>query len=170
MLMENEQTQPCCEAVIEAAASSLQPRLTRLYSVYPIRLFPIMQKNRWLCLVAAGFGGGLVQGDKVSFRLEVGERCTACFKTQGSTKVFKTVPTTTASNSKAKTKVSSKTCMQTLNCHLRADSFLVYVPDVVTCFDDSRFRQCNSLQLHRTASLLYVDWFSSGRLVSYLLF
>ena len=155
-LSREQQELLSCEAV--CVASNGRPRLVKLFHVYPIRLFPIIHKS-YVCLVAAGFGGGLVQGDRVSFRLEVCERCTVCFKTQGSTKVFKTVP---AINGDV-----AKTCVQTLDCQLRADSFLVYVPDVIACFDDSRFRQSNSLQLHRTASLLYVDFFSSGRLVRF---
>lgn len=136
--------------LVEVELASGKAHVTKLYSTYPIRI--IQQKVSASCiyLVAMGFGGGLVQGDRIDFELTVGKDCQTCFKTQGSTKVFKTDKSTP--------------CPQNISCRLNENSLLVYVPDPTTCFDDSKFKQTSDFDLHNSASLIYVDWFTSGRL------
>ena len=129
--------------------------LNTLYSEYPIRVINQIIVKTCVYLVAVGFGGGFVQGDQIISEMAIGKDCQVCFKTQGSTKVYKT----------GKDRESSKTCIQKSRCTLAEDSFLLYIPDPVTCFEDSKLNQVFEINIHKTASLVFVDWFTSGRLV-----
>lgn len=73
-------------------------------------------------------------------------------KTQGSTKVFKCLP-------------ASEGCSQHITATVAKDALLVLVPDPVTCFDDSKYQQIMIFKLHADASLVVVDWLTSGRKV-----
>ena len=73
------------------------------------------------------------------------------FRTQGSTKVFK-CPT-------------DKVCLFNLNCTVNNNSILVHIPDNIVCYDDSRYKQFVNIGINNNSSLLYVDWYSSGRMV-----
>ena len=44
---------------------------------------------------------------------------------------------------------------------------LMYIPDPTTCYSNSRYQQSYHIDLYdETSSLLFVDWFTSGRQVS----
>ena len=73
------------------------------------------------------------------------------YRTQGSTKVFKCQ--------------TNKVCIFRLNCVLNDESFLVHIPDNIVCYEDSRYKQFLNINVSDKSSLLFVDWYSSGRLV-----
>ena len=76
------------------------------------------------------------------------------FRTQGSTKVFKSV--------------NNKACVQSICVSLGSGSLLAFIPEPTTCFTQSKYKQTQSFVLHADASLIAVDWFSSGRMVAIL--
>jgi urease accessory protein len=150
--------------------------ICHMHSKYPVRL---MQQSHWIqsyiTIVGLGFGGGLVQGDCTSLNILLRDGAEGwlmlqqqylilyliilllsfffnrSFKTQGSTKVFKCA--------------YDKVCFQRVRCSIRDRSLLVYIPDPTVCFDDANYRQNIRLDVDNSSSLVFVDCFSSGRLV-----
>jgi len=98
----------------------------------------------------ATYGGGLVSGDALSIDVEVDAEAAALVATQASTKVYR----------------SAERATQTLRARLGRDSLLVVLPDPVTAFAGSRYRQDQQIDLAPTSSLVLLDWFTSGRVGS----
>jgi urease accessory protein UreH len=75
-------------------------------------------------------------------------------KTQASTKIYKSLHTNQISINRLKATINS-------------NSMLMYIPDPTTCYSKSRYQQSYHIDLYdKTSSLLFVDWFTSGRQVS----
>ncbi|KAI8806070.1 UreD urease accessory protein-domain-containing protein [Cladochytrium replicatum] len=136
---------------------------------------------------AITYGGGLVAGDSIQFVINVGKGAGLCVLTQASTKVFKSLPSrsaaptpsaltphnhsqfpphaylwgNTAENQNRKSSVGAS---QSLLATIEANGFLAVLPEPVTCFADSTFDQYQTFRLaHHSASLVLLDWFTSGR-------
>ena len=65
--------EPNCLVEVELADG--KAHIAKLYSTYPIRIIQQKSSSSCIYLVAVGFGGGLVQGDRVDFDLTVGKDC-----------------------------------------------------------------------------------------------
>lgn len=74
-------------------------------------------------------------------------------KTVGSTKIFKSV--------------EDHRCCQDISVNLSEESFVVMVPDPITCYEHSNFTSKQRYTVHENSSAVIVDWFTSGRLVSF---
>lgn len=103
------------------------------------------------CLVIfmLGFGGGLVSGDTVEVACLLGEKSELCLKTLGSTKIYKSI--------------GEKVVHQIIRFSLASGSILALLPDPMTCYANSNFRQSQHLNLEKNASVVVCDWYSSGR-------
>lgn len=95
------------------------------------------------------FGGGLVGGDRIEMQIGVRRGARAVLATQSSTKVYRCLPETS--------------CRQFLRATVETDALLVLAPDPVTCFAGSRYDQRQVIRLAPDATLVYVDWLTSGR-------
>lgn len=148
---------PVSEASVRAGAGALAVAhdgvhsvITRARAASPLRL--LMPKNdgsaAWV--YTSTFGGGLVGGDCIDLELDVGPRAACLLSTQSSTKVYR-------SRSGAESRVSAR---------VASGGFLAIVPDPVVCFRASRFRQLQRVDLAGDASLVFVDWVTSGRLAT----
>jgi urease accessory protein len=98
---------------------------------------------------ATTFGGGLVEGDRIQLRLDAGPDTTTFLTTQSATKVYRSPRGIGAA--------------QSLFATLAAGTTLVVWPDPIICFEDARYRQRQEFRLDRDASLVLVDWQTSGR-------
>ena len=98
---------------------------------------------------ASTFGGGLVAGDRIDMEIGVREGSRAALVTQSSTKVYRSR--------------SGATCLQTLNATVEDKALFVVAPDPVTCFAGARYEQRQIIRLAPSATLVYVDWLTSGR-------
>jgi urease accessory protein len=98
---------------------------------------------------ASTFGGGLVAGDRIDMEVGVREGARAVLATQSSTKVYRSP--------------SGATCQQILNATVESDALFVVAPDPVTCFAGARYEQRQIIRLAPDATLIYVDWLTSGR-------
>jgi urease accessory protein len=58
---------------------------------------------------------------------------------------------------------SLRPSIQSLNATVEADGFLAVVPDPIVCFAEADFAQSQRYDLHARASLVTVDWMTSGR-------
>lgn len=121
--------------------------LTRALAASPARVIRSNGRSATCWVYAATLGGGLVGGDNIHMRAEVTAGARALLTTQASTKVYR----------------SAQRSRQTLAATVCADALLAVVPDPIVCFADADFVQTQSYELHPDASLVMVDWMTSGR-------
>lgn len=124
--------------------------VTRAFAASPLKWLTPRNGGGAAWLFAASYGGGLVGGDCLDLDVRVEEGASAFLSTQASTKVYR-------SAAGAETR---------LRAHVAAGGLLVSVPDPVVCFADSAYRQTQAFDLAAGASLVAVDWMTSGRLGS----
>jgi urease accessory protein len=146
----------------EAGATSTE---AWLYSAGPGGIKPVG------VLYIVGYGGGLVSGDDVRIDFDVGTGTTMLLLTQGSTKVFKlrrvaskqqTTPVPSAPRVVAS---DDEETQQYFRMLVRPGATLVILPDPVTCYKHSKYRQVQRVDLRckHTSSLVLLDWYTPGR-------
>ncbi|XP_030553541.1 urease accessory protein D isoform X2 [Rhodamnia argentea] len=127
--------------------------VTKSFSKYPLKFIiprkvgPSRVDAVWI--YALTYGGGIVSGDDISCKLEIGAGCTAVLTTQASTKVYKSL--------------GSKCSEQSLEAEIGSNSMLVLIPDPVTCFSTARYFQKQVFRVRSDSNLVLVDWITSGR-------
>ena len=121
--------------------------LTRAYATSPAKLIETRNRGSSCWVYAATFGGGIVGGDDVQIRADVTVGARALLTTQASTKVYR----------------SLRPSRQILRANVEADAFFAVIPDPVVCFAGADFTQTQRYDLHPDASLVMVDWITSGR-------
>jgi urease accessory protein len=100
-------------------------------------------------VVTSTYGGGLLAGDEINLRLIAGDHTRCALGTQASTKVYRGD--------------GLRASRQSFDATLGDDAVLAVVPDPLTCFAGSRYRQRLHFHLNESASLLLIDWLTSGR-------
>jgi urease accessory protein len=119
----------------------------RAFATSPLRLLTPRNDGHAAWVYTSSFGGGLVDGDRLSLDVDVGDHAAAFLSTQASTKVYR----------------SPRGTSTRLHARLGRRALLVSMPDPVVCFAESRFDQEQTFDLAGEASLVAVDWVSSGR-------
>jgi urease accessory protein len=127
--------------------------LRRAFAASPLRLLTPRNAGDAAWTYLATYGGGLVGGDSLNVRIDVGRSASALVTTQASTKVYRTL-------------TPGPGASQRLHARAGHDSLLVLLPDPVTGFAGSRYIQEQSFDLDDTASLVLVDWLTAGRVGS----
>ncbi|KAH7928475.1 UreD-domain-containing protein [Leucogyrophana mollusca] len=137
---------------------------SELSCAYPLKLLSPHVTNAVAVAIVymMSYGGGLVGGDCVKLSVDVGKGTKLVLLTQGSTKVFKTRPGKRASAPSAVTLPGSITT-QKLDVTLAPQSALFLLPDPVTCFRSASYVQVQKFHLLEDASIIVLDWVSSGR-------
>jgi urease accessory protein len=124
--------------------------ITQLRATSPLKLLtPCRAASRAAWIFAATYGGGLVAGDEVNLIIRLAPRAAMILGTQSSTKIYRADAPTGAS--------------QSLTAHTGADSLCAILPDPITPFQGAIYSQRQGLNLEASASLLLLDWLSSGR-------
>ncbi len=115
----------------------------------PLKLLTPVPRGEavWACL--SSLGGGMVAGDETALDLVLEPGTKAYVGTQSSTKIYRNP--------------AGRACGHRTHARLAEDTLLVLAPDVVQAFADSSYRQVQEFELAPTASLVLVDWLSSGR-------
>lgn len=121
--------------------------MERACATSPLRLLTPRNDGSAAWVFTSTFGGGLVDGDHVSLTVDVGAGASMLLSTQASTKVYRSHRGTRAE----------------LRATIGRGALLVSLPDPVVCFAASRFEQRQTFDLAGEASLVAVDWFTSGR-------
>jgi urease accessory protein len=121
--------------------------VSRAYATSPLRLLTPTNHGHAAWIYTASYGGGLVDGDRIALDVEIGDGAAAFVSTQASTKVYRSPRGTSAE----------------LRARIAPDGLLVLAPDPVVCFAASRYRQIQQFDLARGATLVALDWMSSGR-------
>ena len=141
--------------------------VTKMRFSYPLRFIQTattQQQDGSSCtnLYVLGFGGGVVSGDTIFLQIQVGEGASASIRTQGSTKVFKSVGRRLPS-------------LQQIEISVENGGLLAFLPSHTSCFKDSMFSQSHVCRIAAPSlgndhiceggggSLVLVDWFSCGR-------
>jgi urease accessory protein len=115
----------------------------------------------WCYIVS--YGGGLVAGDAVAVSVRVGAGATAVLATQASTKVYHARGRATSDSTPAERAVRRSAAVSSVSASVGAGGLLAILPDPVIAFADARFRQRQRIVLAHGASLVLMDWCSSGR-------
>jgi urease accessory protein len=135
---------------VRVVRSGQRSVVSRAFATSPLRLLTPRNQGDAAWIFAASYGGGFVDGDAVHLSVDVGPHAAALLSTQASTKVYRSLRGSSAS-----------LCATVSN-----DGLLVVLPDPVVCFARSRFRQTQRVELGRDATIVLVDWMSSGRRAS----
>lgn len=134
---------------IELAHVAGRTAVVRRFASSPLKLLTPRAAAGVACVVTSTYGGGLLPGDCVGLGVTAGEATRCVLGTQASTKVYR-------SN-------DGRTSRQSVNAILRPGAVLAVTPDPVTCFAGARYEQRQHYRLDGAASLLLIDWFTSGR-------
>ena len=59
---------------------------------------------------------------------------------------------------------SDTSTTQSIDAHICSDALLLLLPDPVTCFADSSYEQLQTFVLEKDASIILLDWITSGRM------
>jgi urease accessory protein len=121
--------------------------LTSAYATSPAKLITTRGRGATCWVYSATFGGGLVGGDDIRLHADVTIGARALLTTQASTKVYR----------------SMRQSHQRIVATVAADALLAVVPDPIVCYADANFRQTQRYDLDEAASLVVVDWMTSGR-------
>jgi urease accessory protein len=117
------------------------------FACSPLRLLMPSNHGHAAWVFTSTYGGGLVGGDALRMRLQVGAGATTLLQTQASTKVYR----------------SPLGASSALEAHVHAGGRLLVLPDPVVCFEGATYDQTQEIELHATASLVLMDWITAGR-------
>jgi len=134
---------------LELALVNGATAITGLRASAPLKLLAPRSRGRAAWVFTSTYGGGLVAGDDTRLEVRAGEGTACLLSTQASTKIYRTpgcVP-----------------CRQELAAHVTDGAVLVCAPEPVTAFADAVFEQRQRFDLGANASLVLVDWLTSGR-------
>jgi len=121
--------------------------LTRAFATSPAKLVTTNARGTTCWVYVATLGGGLVGGDDIRVTARVTPGARALLTTQASTKVYR----------------SLRPSSQHVTATVDERGLLAVVPDPIVCFRDADFSQTQRYDLAADASLVVVDWMTSGR-------
>ncbi|KAJ7706307.1 UreD urease accessory protein-domain-containing protein [Mycena rosella] len=147
---------------ISVALHGSEAVFSELSSTYPLKLLsPRIHGTKLAVAYMISYGGGLVSGDNVSLSVDVGAGATLVLLSQGSTKVFKFRPGQRAASTDPSGPRAVTT--QQMDFAVASGATLLLLPDPVTCFRSAAYNQLQTFRLARDASLVLLDWVTSGR-------
>jgi urease accessory protein len=136
-------------ASLEVQRVAGESTVTSSYATSPLKLLTPRSRGQSVWVYTSSFGGGLVAGDQTRLDLRLA-RGTRCFLgTQASTKIYRNP--------------ELRPCGHSTHARLAAGSLLIFAPDPVQAFAGSTYTQRQEFRLAADASLVLLDWFSSGR-------
>jgi urease accessory protein len=133
---------------VECAVVAGRTAVIRCRADSPLRLLTPRDDAPASRIIAGTYGGGLVGGDAIDLTVEAGKATRCLLGTQASTKIFRS---------------TAAGCSQQLTVSAADEAAVVSLPDPVVCFADSRFAQRQRFNLSSSASIVALDWFTSGR-------
>lgn len=144
------------EGLVELAVVGGRTEVVGLRAESPLRLLSPRSRSEAAWVVAGSYGGGLVSGDRLSVNVRCRPHTCVVLGTQATTKIYR--------NRIGAAVGLPAACRQEISATLDDGATLVSWPDPVTCFKGSRFVQRQTFRLSSTASLVAVDWMTSGRM------
>src|SRR4051812_49870915 len=135
------------------------------YAESPLRFLTPRNHGSAAWAYTSTLGGGLVDGDAIELRVEVGKGARALVTTQGPTRVFRSSgcsglrPPPVAGGTPAR----PAGCRCETTARVEEDGALLLVPAPAACFGGARFEQRTEVDLAAGASVLLWDVLSAGR-------
>lgn len=139
----------CGSAQLVVKIVSGQSTVTSACAKTPLKLLTPRSRGQSVWAYTSSFGGGFVAGDETQLDLRIHQDARCFLGTQSSTKVYRNL--------------LRRACGHVTEATLEDNALLVFAPDPVQPFANSRYEQRQTFQLGTGASLVLVDWFSSGR-------
>lgn len=142
---------------------------SELSSTYPLKLLsPRVADNDVAIVYVMNYGGGLVCGDRIKLQVRAEGGSKLLLLSQGSTKVFKARSANRASARLGNLPtdanlLNNATTTQLMDIYVAPTSAVFLLPDPVTCFRSASYTQVQRFHLSNGASLVLLDWFTSGR-------
>ena len=124
-----------------------QTILEQSYATSPVKLLETRGIGGACWVYSATLGGGFVGGDAIRMTVDVAADARGLLATQASTKVYR----------------SLRPASQQISASIGDGALLAVVPDPIVCFAGAHFSQAQRYELSPTASLVLVDWMTSGR-------
>jgi urease accessory protein len=140
---------PRGQASLEVQIVSGESAVTSSYATSPLKLLTPRSRGQSVWAYTSSFGGGLVAGDQTRLDLRIGSGARCFLGTQASTKIYRNPAALPSGHQTRAT--------------LEAGSLLVFAPDPVQAFAGSIYAQRQEFHLAPDASLVLLDWFTSGR-------
>lgn len=121
-----------------------------LYSETPLHIQKALRYDdsnlAYLYIVSAS--GGILQGDRYRIDINMKKDAQCHITTQGATRIYS---------------MNSNSATQMLNISLEENSYLEFIPDQIIPYQDSRFYQKLSLNVHDDATVIYSEIVTPGR-------
>jgi urease accessory protein len=136
--------------VLDVVRHGRRSVVSRAYASSPLRLLMPSNHGHASWVFTSTYGGGLVGGDAVHLRIDVGVGATALVQTQASTKVYR----------------SPRGASSQLDAQVDEGGQLLVLPDPTVCFQGATYDQAQHIDLHAGASLVLLDWMTAGRRAS----
>ena len=133
--------------VLDVVRHGRRSVVSRAFASSPLRLLTPSNHGNAAWVFTSTYGGGLVGGDAVHLRIDVADGATALLQTQASTKVYR----------------SPRGASSSMDACVGEGGRLLMLPDPTVCFAGSGFQQAQHVDLDATASLVLMDWMTSGR-------
>ena len=121
--------------------------VTHAYAASPLRLLTPRNHGPAAWVFTSTFGGGMVDGDRITLDVDVAPDAMAYLSTQAATKAYKGPRGTVA----------------VLRGRVAPRAVLISMPDPVICFAASRYHQVQQFDVAPEAGLVAVDWMTGGR-------
>jgi len=137
---------PGCGSLVFSRAGG-RTLVSRALATSPLRLLTPGNHGHGAWVYTSTFGGGLVDGDAIDLRVDVGDDATALLSTQASTKVYR----------------SAQGTATRLSARIGRGGLFVLTPDPLVGFQGSRYRQVQEFDVAKDGSLVVVDWATCGR-------
>lgn len=134
--------------ILEVTRVGPRSVVSRAFAASPFRWLTPQNHGHAAWVFSSTFGGGLVDGDAIDISAEIGAGATALLATQASTKVYRS---------------PGRGVQSRLRASVGDSGCLLLLPDPVVPFAGSKSAQRIECDLAATASLVLVDWLSSGR-------
>ncbi len=137
------------QAMLEVEMVFGQSTVTSASASSPMKVLTPVARGKSVWAFTSSFGGGLVAGDQTQLEITVGAGARCFLGTQSSTKVYRNP--------------AARPCSHTTKAVLETDSLLVFAPEPVQAFAESRYTQRQEFHLKTGAGIVLLDWFTSGR-------
>lgn len=134
-------------AHLEFSRAGSDTVLTRAFATSPAKLIATHGRGATCWVYMATLGGGFVGGDDIRTTATIAAGARALLTTQASTKIYR----------------SARRSKQHIAASVGQGGLLAVVPDPVVCYAGADFAQTQRYELHASASLVLVDWLTSGR-------
>lgn len=137
----------CAKLTVESVSGL--STVTSVYASTPMKLLAPRSRGQSVWACTSSFGGGLVAGDETQLDVRIGEGACCFLGTQASTKIYRNP--------------HRRACKHVTHAAIDENALLVFAPDPVQPFANSRYSQRQTFDLGAGAGLVLVDWFTSGR-------